>query len=80
VATAKEIQPTSHISGAASFHDGFCCCGTTLPFIFAFAHFKSFSLSGAELNLMRSWFFFKGPVAKLCPPDRAAKQGEKLEE
>ena len=25
-------------------------------------------------------FFFKGPVAKLCPPDRAAKQGEKLEE
>ena len=25
-------------------------------------------------------FFFKGPVAKLCPPNRAAKQGGKLEE
>jgi hypothetical protein len=29
---------------------------------------------------MRSCFFFKGPVAKLCPSDRAAKQGEKLKE
>ena len=33
---------------------GECCCGTTLPFSFAFAHFKSFNLSGAELNLMRT--------------------------
>jgi hypothetical protein len=29
---------------------------------------------------MRSSFFLQGPVAKLCPPDRAAKQSEKLEE
>jgi len=38
-------------------NDNNCCCGTTLPFIFAFAHFRSFNLSGAELNLMRSGFF-----------------------
>ena len=59
---------------------GECCCGTTLPFIL---HLHiSIPLTCQVLN--STWcvavFFFKGPVAKLCPPDRAAKRGEKPEE